>query len=90
MSKTEASTPTTSTSAEAPKPPDARDVAEAISKVVGILSHLPPALQLRALGGAATALGVDKESRTRTSTSAQQQRGNTNQQNRTSNGGGSR
>ncbi len=79
--KSEASTPNTAAAEPAPAP-TAKDVAEAISKVVGVLSHLPPQLQLRALGGAATALGVDKESRSRTTTSTQQRSNQGQQQNR--------
>lgn len=46
-----------------PPAPTASDVANAIAGIVKLLSTLPPPMQLRALGGAATALGVDKESR---------------------------
>ncbi len=72
---------------EAPPPATAKDVALAISKIVEVIGHLPPPLQLRALGGAATALGVDSSSRNRSS-ATQQRSTNTNTNNNSQQRGG--
>lgn len=92
MSK-ETSTPTSNGSTqqpEAPTPPTAQDVAKATGEIVKILLPLPPAFQLRALGAAATTLGVDKESRSRTNNTTTQQRSNNNGSQQRSGSGGQR
>jgi hypothetical protein len=43
----------------------ARRVTAAIGKIVEAVGDLPPNVQLRALSGAATVLGLDKEQRSR-------------------------
>jgi hypothetical protein len=82
MSTKSNETPSSASAAESPPPPTAKDVASAIAKIVEVIGHLPPPLQLRALGGAATALGVDKDTRSRSTTTTQQRSNNNNTQQR--------